>query len=265
MDLERIDDHYLTKRLGDLHNQLPTRIWGAAVNSSYFRVRVDPSNKPETVDELKAPPPECVIGYQRCNRPNNPMFYASSSPKVALSEVNPQVGQKIYLTQWKVRERFPVNHSLNLRLYDPNTFISNGEEFFSKYFRKKFSERIEDSFSYKYKLTAGISNLLSANYPKSPNLDINKDGLVGLVYPSIQDSTKDNLALHPEMVERCLGIECIVEATVLSIKKGIFRIRSDDISRTVSLTNIKWEGVKGLMPISWNLVQSTNSTDEYEL
>src|SRR5690606_26047269 len=74
----------------------------------FYRVRVT-NHKPQKISDLQAPPIQNVLGYQRCNPPGIPMFYAASRRIVALQETRVKKGQIVYLSQWIAPNQIPVN------------------------------------------------------------------------------------------------------------------------------------------------------------
>ena len=266
INLQHVEDKILSRGLQVLHAYLPTRTINTAVGQSWFRVRTHAPKKIKNTSGLKSPQASYVKGYQRCNRPGNPMFYASDHPTTALSESNLEVDQEIYLSQWCCHEKIPINHTMVPALSDPNEPVQKGEEFLVGYLREKFTERISMSFSHKYKLTACMAEFLTTNLPEDSGLNILDDGLVGLVYPSVQDqSGRWNVALHPTVVERSLDAAHVIKATVTSITPSGFRLRIEDTSQSIEGSAIIWSGKTGLLPSGWPLKQSASSKGEYEL
>ncbi|WP_299870697.1 RES family NAD+ phosphorylase [uncultured Hoeflea sp.] len=266
LDLRRDDAYISLTGLGILHQGLPTRTIGMNIDQSLFRVRTNAPKKVETIADLSSPPAEYVKGYQRCNAPQEPMFYGSDEPSTALMESRVKAGQEVYLCEWRCNGQIPVNHTMVPRLSDPKAVVSKNEKFLVDYLRKKFSERIVDDFSHKYKITAFMAKLLTTQMPKSERLNIADDGLIGIVYPSVRDQKKRlNVALHPALVERSLNAVNVIQATITSVSARGYRLRVEDVSKSIEGHTIIWSGETGSLPPRWPAERSSTVIGEYEV
>jgi len=246
---EGIDEEVL-KALSILHAYLPTGTVPTSIGQSFYRVRKDAPEKITDIRDLKSPPADKVKGYQRCNRLGKPMFYASDHLETALVESNVKVGDEVYLCKWVCRQAIPINHTMVPALSNPDHVVEEGEEFVVNYLRKRFIEQIDESFSCKYKLTACVAEFLSTGYPETLKFNIAKDGLTGFVYTSVKDSSKNNVALHPAIVDRSLVLVQVVQATVTSVEGSSYGLEYLDISGPIESSAINWHEKLEIIP-SW--------------
>lgn len=256
LNIEKADYKYIKKTISEMHNGLTTLIVNSSLSHSIYRVRLCPPKKPQKLNELKAPPSTAVINFQRCNSPNNPMFYASSKRATALLECDVQVGDIVYISQWRVDKRFALNYVF---LNDPHE--KNGieckhtpvEEMLLAYFDTVFTRPIHKVYSNQYKITSAITEQLTRNFKKeeNDNIHIHPDGYVGLYYPSVVDIERGyNIALHPKIVDRCLTLAHVMEAKITSRDDLSVTIEVTDNSNTIDNDDIVWSGDPNKIPLN---------------
>jgi hypothetical protein len=93
-----------------------------SASENFFRARVSNNKKLDRVSDLGAPPSELILGYQRCNPPDVPMFYSAAKRLTALLEIDVKPGDIVYLSQWLPKSPLPVNY-----VFDPQEFASRPE------------------------------------------------------------------------------------------------------------------------------------------
>lgn len=104
-DYTHADYSYLTEQISTLLTG--SEVMGAVLPKSTVLYRgVCHRDKPDRVSLLGSPPPEKVLGFQRCNAPNKPMFYASVNDSTVLAEINAQENDRVYISKWMVEKEF---------------------------------------------------------------------------------------------------------------------------------------------------------------
>jgi|CXWL01.1.fsa_nt_gi hypothetical protein len=196
------------------HKYLVSLIWSASTNvrmplgykgiETYFRARICNSKKIDKVSELGAPPAELITGYQRCNPPGVPMFYAASKRLTALLECNAQEEDIIYLGQWVNNNYAPINRIFSQSDAELQSF-SEIDIIFHSYLETLFTRQIHKTFNNEYKLTAAATEVLTTNYPENIPFQtpdgkttlIQTEGTAGLYYPSITNKSDSyNTVFH---------------------------------------------------------------------
>jgi hypothetical protein len=187
-------------------------------SESLFRARVNPKCRPTTLTELMAPPPGLVQGYQRCNPPGLPMFYAASRRMTALLECGASCGDIIYLSQWAAESKAPVNAAIHpLREYNlPQTPLQLHVQ---SYIETIFTRRVDKNFSDDYKLTAALSQILTKGFHPDPLTNVREDRIVGLRYPSIVDIENSyNTVFHDQFSRNRLRPLHVMEMRILNVE-----------------------------------------------
>ncbi|WP_298987423.1 hypothetical protein [uncultured Roseibium sp.] len=197
---------------------------------------VSHDTKPTSVDKLGAPPDEKVCGFQRCNGPGRAMFYCAAGIAPIYFELKPKVGDKIYISRWSVvRPDFAV-----LKIYEPDhSKLSPAISSIYQFFDTKFTEPIHDSFSYRYKVTAVITDFLLHE-----GLFEREHNIAGIKYTSTAYPSKaENLAILPSTVAESMLLESVDEFEIEEVTKDGFRTkRLDFTTRFDGDGQILWEG-----------------------
>lgn len=216
-----------------------------------FRVRLNPESKPKEVREIGAPPSDLVTGYQRCNPPGRPMFYSASTRNTALSECRAKPGDRFYLSQWMPKTTYPAIVTMSRGLSDVHTRFSNRDITIYSYFDTLFTRRIHETFSKDYMLTAAFSELLRAK-TKRPNSDGSTfDHYVSLRYPSVAaiGTGVYNTVMHADWAEEVLGLNHVMEGTVVRECDGTFDVEVSDNAVDFCDGIIHWTGDGQRIPL----------------
>ncbi len=254
LDIEKTEYSYIKQIISEIHVGLPTSIVNSSLSHYIYRARINPPQKPKNVNDLKAPPKARILNFQRCNRPHNPMFYASSKRITALLECDVKQGDIIYLGQWRVDKRFAFNDTFHAPLNDivDKQFNSATRAVLLAYIDTLFTRPIHDTYSSQYKITSAITEKLTTNFKIRDNetFEIHPEGYVGLYYPSVVDIERSyNIALHPKIVERCLTLAHVMEATVTKREGEIIEIEVTDNSNDIDKDTIVWTGNAKNIPL----------------
>lgn len=220
----------------------------------FYRARVA-SEKPVNITELHAPPAHLVRGYQRCNPPLTPMFYAASQRAGALLETRISEGDTVYLSQWIAKDRIPVN-----RIFDSeenqavngmpaSAFSGPNDDLLLAYLDTQFTRRIHASFADDYKFTAAIAQFLTCNFRKEDEHTIRDDGHVALKYPSVLGlETWHNTAMHAEFASERLELLHVMELKVLSVNDNSIQVDILDTATDFEAGVICWSSDPSLVP-----------------
>lgn len=234
----------IRKMAGDLNILVST----SKGQELFYRARVAPKNRPELVSELHAPPAALVQGFQRCNPPGVPMFYAASRRVTALLECNVQPGQRVYLSEWIGQDEMPVNRLLDPESDTDTYAFSETQGGVRSYLDTIFTRRIHKAYSDDYKFTAAASQFLTTNFPQGKQ-NIREDGLVALKYPSVVDIERSyNTAMHASFAESRLQILHVMEIDVISRSGNSVEIKVIDNARAFTDGRIDWLGNKDAIP-----------------
>ena len=179
---------------------------------------------------LKYPPIDIVKSinrYNRANTPNTSVLYVAENIDSALKEIKPPVGKLITVGLWKTKEQkeiisYPISHSDMALPFNHGVqkataaFEKYGDnhsklwvEWSRHYFKllgREFTKPV--SHHYEYLISAMFSERI-LKIRNDPNPSFNFDCII---YPSVgNDFGTDNLAVHPESVEKEFGLLQITE------------------------------------------------------
>lgn len=192
-------------------------------------------SKPQTSGLLGYPPAELVTSFQRCNAPSQPMFYCSPEPGVIFYELRVKPGDIVYFSKWAITKPFWITQifgKYEINEADPIT------ELVTSYFETLFSQIIHETFSYQYKTTAAVSELLSRGEIVS-----NEHKIGAVLYPSIAHSTRaQSLAIRPEIVDECLRLDYVKEFIVKKVDGQKIQLDTLDFANRFDDGKIHWTG-----------------------
>jgi len=219
----------------------------------FYRVRIT-EHKPQKISDFQAPPSQSVLGYQRCNPPGIPMFYAASRRIVALWETRVKKGQVVYLSQWIARDRIPVN-----RIFDSeenqevngqvSTLRGPNDDVLLAYFDTQFTRKIHADFADDYKFTAAAAQFLTTKFRAETERKIHIDGHVALKYPSVFDlEVGHNTAMHAEFAKERLELLHAMELRVLESEGNSIRVEVLDTATNFEDGQIHWTSDPSRIP-----------------
>ena len=192
----------------------------------------DVNGRVEYIKHLKNPPKEYVKKYGRANMVGQSVLYATFDYLTALSEMRPEIDEKITVSYWKLKSDYDlcvtpifkntttdgiVHNELSLRArmlsnkmlkqYDDN--VRKQIEIILQFIADAFSKRTEDGNNFDYYLSAHYANRLLYEF-ENGELD-------GILYPSVRQSlTLSNIALKPEIFEQHFELEKVEESIITS-------------------------------------------------
>lgn len=252
LDLSKATFRTLQQEIGKLTAGTGVPIQLSSSTEFFFRVRKNPGSRVATVKELAAPPAALVTGFQRCNGPAEPIFYAASDRMTALKESRVAAGDTVYLSQWIARQKMPFNH-----VFAPNGAedyvdqLTPTETTLYTFFDAHMTKQIGADFSDDYKLTAAIAKHLMSNFTPGPEFDIRDDRSVGLRYSSVLSrEAAFNVALKPEFAEERLELCHVLEARVTAIgDEGEPKLELLDNADDFTEGKIGWSSDQKMIPL----------------
>lgn len=233
INLKEVDYDYVKQKVGNLFGGIKCN--GISLNEGQPLFRgIVYNDKPTNISYLGAPPKEFVTGFQRCNSPGNPLFYCSGNQAPVLYEIHPQKGDKVYMSKWSVEkaDQFLITLSPNHLDDDLDPLISSIYSFFDT----KFSEPIHDTFSFRYKVTSAIAELLVRD-------NLFDRQAIGIAHTSVAyPGGADNIVLLPEYVNSNLSLDYVEELEIVDVTKEGFQVIFTDIATDFTDGIIHWEG-----------------------
>lgn len=227
----------------------------AGAGELFYRVRRTGGPKPTHISELQAPPAELVTGYQRCNPPGIPMFYAASRRGGALAEARVEIGEVVYLSQWIGRSGIPLNRIFDSEEnqvvpgVDMSSVYGPNDDMILAYLDTQFTKRIHSTFSDDYKFTAAIAQHLTTNFSPDEGRDIREDRCVALKYPSVWGLERfHNTAMHASFASERLELLHVMELKVLSIEELDISVEIIDTAIKFENGGLNWSSNANLVP-----------------
>lgn len=197
----------------------------------------------EDITDLKAfgAPPPVETSQGRANLVNHPVFYGTFDSRTAMQELNVPLDSQCYVSIWEFKNDTPKLTTFlsgvdeKNDLFGVNNLIPKGVPTGLKggYTRR--------SLEYALKLRAGA--FVSSNYSFTSkiahNVIYNNVALSnGLLYPSVVDPYRCNVALHPEFV--ATNMECVRIYKMIWSGAFIFRVLSRG---SIKNEKVVWEDV----------------------
>ncbi len=255
LNLDDADYDHLLRRVNRLITGVP--LAGTVIKP---RTRLYRGRKCRTklmqLSDLGAPPVTAVVNFQRCNPPNDPMFYCATHQATACYELNAAVGEIVYISCWHVKNEFLT------QVIPPDRMSKSTDSrlaMIATFFETKFSQPIHETFSSQYKITSAIADRLTAKEfnltapTDAPNREAYLHGVGCLLYPSVAyPKEAECLAIRPRIVESCLELAYVEEWQVTAIGAGEVSIQRLDVSGSFENGEIGWTG----KPLHWTLKEA---------
>ena len=249
LDPRRADFNSLLRTYNNIFVGQSIVVGKSSSTETLYRCRIiNGGPKPSAFADFLAPPAALVTGYQRCNRPGRPVFYASSKRTTALLECRVKPGDTAYLSQWICREPFPINRYLEEKDHWGEVLSAQSEILLS-HFDTLFTRRVDTSFSDDYKFTAAMSEFLTSGLPAGSEFDIRADKNVALRYPSVVKYDEGyNTSMAGEMAEERLDLLHVMELRVLDVTDDSVQVSVLDNGFGRKNRTIEWTGNANRIP-----------------
>ncbi|WP_299934410.1 RES family NAD+ phosphorylase [uncultured Pelagimonas sp.] len=252
IDLSKASFRTLQKEIRKLSDGTAIPIQMSPSTEFFFRVRKNPGSKIADVEQLMAPPAALVTGFQRCNGPAEPIFYAASDRLTALKETRVDIGDTVYLSQWIAKQKMPFNH-----VFAPNgpdgyfEQLTPAETALYTFFDAHITKQIGADFADDYKLTAAIAKFLMSNFTPGSEYDIRDDRSVGLRYSSVLSrETSFNVAFKPNFAVERLELCHVLEGRIVAVGEGGEpKLEVLDSADDFSDGKVAWSGDPHMIPL----------------
>lgn len=175
VDLKQESYEYIFELIKNIFSNIICQIIPVKVNP-IFRGRINENKSFNNIEQLIYPKPELLTKFGRLTKPKNPILYASQREEIAIFEIQPKINDLITTVEFKlkpniidlqtfeigVREKFWNNipHVLDresdIKISDEyREIVKKVESFFSD----EFAQNISENETYRYKITAAISEM----------------------------------------------------------------------------------------------------------
>jgi len=213
-----------------------------------------PDNNNSTVNLinfLKNPPVDSVTKHGRANLKGQTMLYGTFLLPTALAENNPDIGDLITISYWKLKNEnspltvypvFDYFKTKNFQLKQAfTTLIKDYPEVFkdiliidSCLVASCFSKYIEKGKEINYTLSAHYANRI---LHEMHNGEIN-----AIIYPSVKDTTRvDNIAIKPNVFNDMYKLAEVRESLVVSKENGMILLHEQKRTKNFEDNLIIWK------------------------
>ncbi|MVM34222.1 RES domain-containing protein [Spirosoma sp. HMF4905] len=249
--LKRNIDRFFNVNLAFFADTYPTKLFRVTNNKFLCEGRKE---KLQKISQLLGPPVG-MSNYNRCNLPGESVFYAALNLETALWETQPQVGDYITVSEWKIKPgQFLNTHSI---FHPEKTFLNqesknafsyykeaqkNIDPNFGKIFHEvlkflteEFMKIVSSDEKENYLFSAFISSRFLQAAPDSNGFKID-----AISYPSTKmDFGLTNLAIRNSIVLDKLQLDSILVFTVGETNYDKANIKSKDIIKTGFVYEVK--------------------------
>ncbi len=192
--------------------------------------------KPMLTKLLSYPPSNLVTNFQRANPPGCPMFYCSTNPGIPFAELEPSLGDKLYLSKWSVYHPFGA---VMVDFCEDDSYLAR---FIKSFYQKKLSQKVHGAVSTDYKISCAIAESISFG-SISDNFGRKMSEMGAIIYPSVKmKSHQENVAIRPEIVDSCLKLDYVEEYIIKSIEDDTIYADKLDFANEFPDRNINWKG-----------------------
>lgn len=221
---------------------LPHINWPMNKSWSVIRAR----NVDATKEDISNPntfrePPSIETSQGRANLVNHPVFYGTFDSRTAMQEINVPLNTECYVSIWEFKNQTPTVTTFLSGIDDKNDLFG-----INNLIPKGLPRGLKGGYSKKsleYALKLRASAFTSCNYEFTSKIahDIiynNSAVSVGLIYPSVVDPYRCNIALNPNYVMH--NMKCVRIYKMVWSGAFIFRVLTRG---TLKSNKIIWENV----------------------
>lgn len=209
--------------------------------------------------KLKYQPAECVKKYGRANLKCQSVFYGTFNFMTAIKEINPEIGDLITVSRWKLKNendslvvcpmflKQPNDGSTNYRLKTLyKCFIKELQNFpppvsnlyfeIHQFYSKFFAREIDSNDNQGYLITALLADKILNKY---------KNGIVdAILYPSTKEDLRtENIAIKKESFDAKYQLSETIEKRLLKITQNGERFEFERLGESLKIDghNIIWK------------------------
>lgn len=185
------------------------------------------------VNLLKYPPEKYVTRYGRANHPSESVLYATFDPITALSELRPNVEDRITISTWELKNNYDltispvfknttkdgvvhneislrseIEYKKVLRAHDEET--ARQIDMLIQFMADCFAKEVEDGNHFDYFLSAYFTNKIFN--------ELENGEVEAIIYPSVRQSlTLSNIAIKPKIFDNNYVITKVEESIVEAV------------------------------------------------
>jgi len=149
-------------------------------------------------------PPVSKAPLGRCNGSGSPVLYVSEDLETPFEELNVQPDEQVYAIKYEaieklnlkkiVPEDFVATDNKNNPIYDPDSMLSY--QILREFVRSEFLRPVGKGTEYLHRISSSMCRVWFQN-----------DESDGWLYPSVQSTSKSNIALKPKSARKKLKIK----------------------------------------------------------
>jgi len=190
---------------------LPYINWLMDKSWAVIRARhINESNEDITKPDTFGAPPAIETSQGRANLVNHPVFYGTFDARTAMQEIDVPIHTECYVSIWEFKKNAPTVTTFLSSIEEKNDLIG-----LKKNIPKEFPKDIKGGHtkkSLRSALKLRASAFTTSNYEFTSKIahDIiyNNDAVsAGLIYPSVVDPYRCNIALNPDYVR--FNMKCV--------------------------------------------------------
>ncbi|MES2835971.1 MAG: hypothetical protein V4667_00480 [Bacteroidota bacterium] len=232
--------------------------------------RVLGSNKRiREIKHLKYPPADKVSKYGRCNYPKQTVLYASFLHMTAMNETQPQVGDLVTQSVWRVKGKQTLKYVpifknqpqgenvINPRTFEINQIYNRKVREYPVFIREQLDALVQfiaDAFTKRVHPNADLDYIFSAYFSNKIFSDFENGTIEAIYYPSVKDGLSfENVAIKANVFDdKYELVEVKDSVCVVDNKNGnggcFYQGLSDSKSFDYSSGKILWDSKKLYQP-----------------
>jgi hypothetical protein len=194
---------------------------------------LDENTRIKNIDSLKYPPYEKVTKYGRCNLPKNSVFYGATTPLSIISELKPNIGDKVTISVWKLKKQKTLKFCPIFFEQPQNSMVNIS----SIKLQQVFYETLKrDAPKEMHESIINLSKFIAFQFSKHVNYGCDKDYIFsayfankilneldggtidGIIYPSVKMNLQlENIALKSNVFDENYELIEVQESEVFQI------------------------------------------------
>jgi len=174
--------------------------------NKFYRARIQRDKKPYKLNEMGAPAKDLAI-YGRINPQGIPYLYLSENEETSISEIRPNILDKVNLAIFELEKDIKVIDLRNLNIGSPFRWGDNLKEIYlNQAFLNDFSATVSKPINFKTSYLEYLPTQFVSEYIKNRGFD-------GIIYPS-SVCTGYNIALFNEEKCKCISVKKVDISTI---------------------------------------------------
>lgn len=168
--------------------------------------------------EVLNPNPKHVLNYGRCNKPNESVFYGAFDVVTALKESNATIGDRFIIGLFTLKQRGMITSTV---IGIPKNGISYQNEdmevtskIASNFFFNEFVKEVQKGEEYRYRQSCAFSENV-----------FNRKSRDSIIYPSVKDYSRWNIAIKDTAVKERLIINGATEIEIIEVHPNHYKVK----------------------------------------